>query len=303
MSKCLILQPDSKKEIIASLVKLVILFGLSIWAFWPELTNLLSGLFRSSETAHVYAVPVAILMLLYCRRDTLAKNLTEGSLWGVVLLGTGIAICAVATWPFAFGYARYIAIVPVLGGVILVMFGWRILWFSMPMLILIMLSIPIGTRLYATLALRPEKYTIVVTATLLDQLPGISTMVKGIDLHFFSDQAKGIIGLGQSNRAARLFLSSAAIGVFVIFSQNRSLWRIAAASIAAIPILLFCNLFRFVCWGLLTIYTGVGPTSSLPRNTSTVCSLFVAYGLFVLVCACKLNLFVDIEEENQKVTP
>lgn len=302
MSKYLIQQPDTRKEITVVLIKLVILFGLTIWAFWPELADLVSRLFKSSETAHVYAASVAILMLLYCHRDAFVKNLTEGSLWGVVLLSIGIAIYAANTWPFTFEYARNLAIVPVLAGVILVMCGWRILWLSLPILILIMISIPIGTRLYATLALRPEKYTIAFTAALLDQLPGIDTIIKGVDLHFISDQTRGVIGLGESNRGARLLLSFVTIGVFVIFSQNRSFWRLTAALIAFVPILLLCNLLRFLCWGLLMIYFDVGATSSLPRNVSTVCSLFMAYSLFAFVCIFKLNLFVDIEEENPNVT-
>lgn len=295
-------QPAARKEIIITLAKLLILFGLTIWLFWPELADLLSQLSRSSETAHVYAAPVAILMLLYCHQKAFLENLTEGSFWGVVLLAIGIAVYAATTWPFTFGYARHMAIIPVLAGSILVVCGWRVLILSLPILILIILSIPLGTRLYATLALRPEKYTIAITAALLDQLPGIETMVKGVDLSFVSDKISGVIALAESNRGARLFLSLAVIGVFIIFSQNRSPWRLAAALIAFVPVLLLCNLLRFLCWGLLMIYTGVGPTSSLPRNVSTICSLFVAYGLFTLVCAFKLDLFTEVEEENQNVT-
>ena len=155
-----------------------------------------------------------------------------------------------------------------------------------------------GPRLYATLIIRPETYTIAATAKALDLLPGVDTVVKGVDIFFSSVHKSGVVGLGESNRGARLLLAFAAIGIFVTFSQPRSFWRLMFVGITAGAVVLFCNFLRFVVWGLATIYLSVTPTSALPRNISAVCSLFAAYGIFVLLCSARVNLFIEEQEDE-----
>lgn len=291
-------QKTTQTDIVGPVTKLVILLGLSVWAFWPELTMIVSTLPRSSELAHAAVAPVAILLLIYQRRRALIENLTKGSLFGVVVLIAGIGLYAVATWPFSYGYVRNIAMIPVFAAVILAACGWRVLKLSVPMLLLLLLSIPIGPRLYASLIIRPETYTIAATATALDWLPGINTWVEGVDVFFSSAQNVGAVALGESNRGARLLLALALVGVFVTFSQIRSLGRLVTVAIAAAPIVLFCNFLRFFCWGLIATYSQLGPASALPRNIAVVCSLFAAYVLFVIVCSFKLNLFIKADEDQ-----
>ena len=289
----------TESEIAGAVARLAILSGLCVWVFWPEAVDITSRAPKYSETAHALVTPLAVLLLVYCRRTALAKNLTKGSVWGIVLLVVGLFLYAGTTWPFRYGYARNMATVPILAGAVLAACGWRTLKLSLPMLLLVLLSIPIGTRLYATLIIRPETYTTAATTTALDQLPGIDTWVEGTDLFFSSKQSSGVIGLGEFNRGARLLLAFATVGVFVTFSRIRPLWRVAASGVAAAPIVLFCNFFRLLCWGLVVIYTGVGAASALPRNVSTVCSLLLSYGLFAFVCAFRLNLFIEDGEKDK----
>lgn len=288
----------AKSEIVAAVVRVAILLGLCMWVFWSDAIRLVPKVPKSSETLQILISPIAIILLLYLRRNVLARNLTNGSSWGILLIIGGLVMYAGARWPFSYGYARSIAMIPVLAGAVLVACGWRILKLTLPMVFLVLLSIPIGSRLYARLIIRPETYTIAATAITLDQLPGVDTTVKGIDLIFSSHKGSGVVGLGESNRGARLLFVFAAVGIFVSFSQVRSLWRVIVIVFTAVPIILFCNFLRLLCWGLVVIYTPVKPTSLIPRNISATCALLILYALFVLVCTVKLNLFIEAEEEN-----
>ena len=151
-------------EIAGGAARLAILLGLCAWVFWRELANMTSIVPKSSEMAHALVAPIAILLLMYRRRVALAENVTKGSPWGIALLVAGLVMYAAATWPFSYGYARQLTIMPVLAGAVVVTCGWRVLKLSLPMLLLVLLSIPIGSRLYATLVIRPETYTIAATA-------------------------------------------------------------------------------------------------------------------------------------------
>ncbi|MCK4753306.1 MAG: exosortase/archaeosortase family protein [Planctomycetes bacterium] len=288
-------------KIAPAITKLVILFGLCLWLFWPEVTKMIASVSVYSEKAHILVVPVAIMLLIFLRRHALTKNLTDGSMWGLVILVVGLAMYAAVIWPFEFGYAHYVAIIPVLAGAILVACGWRILKLSLPMLLLLLISFPLGSRIYARLIIRPETYTIKATATALNLLPSVDTYVKGVDLIFTSKENSGVVGLGESNRGARLLFASVGIGVFVVFSQIRSFRRIIVAAMAAIPIVLFCNFLRLLCWGLIVTCTKVEPTSLIPRNIATLCSLLVLYSLFVFVCNFRFNLFVEVGDGENDI--
>ena len=281
--------------------RFAILFCLWIWMFWPELNAMLSAALRSSEMAHALIAPLAIVLLIYHRRTHLADGVTKGSVWGLAFIILGLLIYAGAMWPFSYGYARDIMPVPVLAGVILVSCGPRPLKLSLPMLLIVLLAIPIGSRLYATLVIRPETYTIAATAEILNLLPSVEISARGTDLFYVTDKISGVIALGESNRGARLLMAYAAIGVFVIFSRIRSPGRIVSLAILGPPIILFCNFLRFLCWGLTAICTKTDPTSMLMRNSAAICSLLVAYALFAFASAFSLNLFVEVDAEDTEL--
>ena len=290
-------------RVAGAVIRLVILLVLFVWMFRPELTRIVLNARRSGEWAHAFMAPIMIALLAYHRRAALARRLSRGSLWGAVLLIAALTAYALATWPFNYGYVRDIAMIPVLAGIVLVACGWGALRLSLPMLLLVMLAIPLGDRIYARLIIRPETYTIEATAAVLGRLPGVDTVIKGVDTFFESSSGAGVVALGQSNRGARLLAAFATVGAFVVFSQIRSIRRLLFVACAAIPTILFCNFFRFLCWALLQVYVEPDPESALPRNLSMTLSLCLSYGLFVLVSSGRLNLLVEVDEDVRHQGP
>ena len=285
-------------EFAGTLIALVVLLGLCVWMYWATIIKVISSGLRHSETAHSLITPFAILLLMYIRRGALIENVSKGSLWGVALLCLGLLVYACANWPFTFGYAQDVSMVIVLAGVVLVTCGWKVLKLSVPLLLLVLVAIPFGAGLYTRLIIRPETYTIGASAVILGKLPGVDILVKGTDVFYSTAQATGVIGLGESYRGVRLLQPFVALGIFVAFARIRSVLRLVFVVIFGIAVLFFCNLFRLICLSLVVIYGEVGPTSLLPRAVAAVCSILVFYGLFAFLCSSKVNLFVEIEEED-----
>ncbi|MCD6392663.1 MAG: exosortase/archaeosortase family protein [Planctomycetes bacterium] len=285
-------------EHVAAVLRLSVLLCLFAWAFWPEVRRIFVRPARSSDMAHAMVVGFTVCALLWRRWKYFSAEATRGSAWGMVLIMGGLAIYALSTWPFSYGYVRDIAIMPVLAGVILVTCGWRVLKLSVGILLILLLAIPIGNRLYVTLIIHPETYTISAAKGILDQLPGVSITQEGVDLFFYSDAGRGVVALGESNRGAKLLLVFASIGVFVAFCRKRSPGRLVVIAAAGGPVVLFANLVQLVFWGLIAIYARPAPTSSVARNVSAVGSLLVAYGLFAIVSSFKVNLFTEVEQEQ-----
>ena len=282
----------------AAVVKLIVLVGLCLWAFWPEVVYVVSRAVRDSDWAHALAVPVAVLALVYRRRERLAEGLATGSVWGVVVLVMGFGLYAFSIWPLSFKQLQNVIMLPVLAGALLAVGGRRVAKLCLPMLLLVALAIPIGERMYASLIIRPETYTLSATRFVLDKLPGVSVERVGPDLLFTRGQDTGSIGLGEYSRGARLLVASVAVGVFVVFSRIRPVWQVVVMALLAGPIALFCNLVRMFAWGATTIYGGFGPLSGLPRAVSILASLVLAYVLFALLCVMLDNLVLEVEDEE-----
>ncbi len=218
--------------------RFIILFVLWIWAFWSNITIMANVAINTSEMAHNLIFPIAVILLIYRRRSELLYNINRGSNWGLAIMIVGIIVSAASAWPFSFGYIQQLAIVPILAGAIIAALGWKVFKISVPMLILIILAIPIGVRLYASLIIIPETITISAVSKTLS-LIGINANISGTDIIYSSGQNAGILAMGESNRGSRLLLAYAFIGVFVIFYEHRTVWKIIIPIIVSIPIIFF----------------------------------------------------------------
>jgi hypothetical protein len=264
-------------------VRLLVLLSLAVWTFWPEFRLASHDIFTSGEWSHALALPFLVLLLVYRRRGVLRAGLSAGSVWGVLVLVLGLGLLAGNVWPFDYGYLRALALVPVCAGAVLATCGWRVLKRSLPLLLLLWLSIPIGARQYAALIIRPETHTVAAARFALDALPGVSVRQSGTDLDFAIEGRSGTVALGEPRRGASLLVTYVVVGVCVVFAAIRPAWQVVLLAFSAGPIALVCNLFRLLCWGSIAIYVTPDPTSAWPRAASAIAALLLAYVSFAAV--------------------
>ncbi|MBN1845630.1 MAG: archaeosortase/exosortase family protein, partial [Sedimentisphaerales bacterium] len=173
------------------LLQIAILFGLSVCVFWPEMKLRYPRVSESSDMAHVAALPLAMLLLALLRKSSLQQGIGKNSAWGIGLVLLGLAFHALATWPFSYGYARDLAVLPVWSGIVWVC-GGRTLWRrTLPLVLLVFLAVPVGSRVYARLIIRPETYTIAATTKCVEVLPGVQASMHGTDIWYSSRNAEG----------------------------------------------------------------------------------------------------------------
>lgn len=279
-----------------ALLKTFALLALAAWMFWPELCGIARTAWGNGDWAHTLAAPLLIVLLVLRRRRVLVAGLTRGSAWGLVVVLLGVALYAVCTWPFQYGYPRDMALVPVVAGIVLIGAGWRVLRRCLPMLLVLCLSIPIGPRIWAALIIRPETHTLKVARAVLDRLPGVEVRLDGPDLDFNRGPRSGTVAPGEPRRGASLLLTYAAIGVFVTFARLRPSWQVALLALLAVPVVMVCNLCRLLVLGLISIYANPNPFSPVPRTAAGTLALLLAYGLFAAASAVVSRLVVETDE-------
>lgn len=283
----------------AAVLKTVILLALIVWAFWPEVVFSARMVSARLDWAHGLVAPVAVVLLVLCRRGELAAALGRGSYWGIPLLLLGFALFALSTWPWTYGYVRSVALIPVLAGAVLAVCGGRVLRLCVPMCLLLLLSIPIPPRIYSALIIRPETYTLTAARGMLDLLPGVDVELIGPDLDVRAGEYSSTVAPGEPHRGAALLMTYVVVGVFVVFSRVRPMWQVVIMAALAGPVSLLCNLARIVCWGLLTVYVRPDSLSSWPRVIAALASLLLAYVVFAVGCWILAALVVEADEEEE----
>ena len=102
-----------------ALIQGLVLVALVVWVFRSEIAYAVDLSWNVVDWTHALVLPFVVALLLYCRREVLARDWRRGSVWGVVLLALAVASFALAIWPFSYMYIRVVQIVPALAGVIL----------------------------------------------------------------------------------------------------------------------------------------------------------------------------------------
>lgn len=285
------------------LMRIGILLALWLWMFLPSLRIFAETAYSSREWSYALATPLLTLLLLYRRRAILLDSISHESWWGLALLLLGLAGYAMMTWPFSFGYPRDLCIIVTLAGAILAAGGRKLLKHSLPILLLLALSIPISARIFSRLIITPDTMTLRLTQFMLDQLPGVNVILEGPDLRFTTSARTGIIAMGEPHRGASLLQAYLAIGVFIVFVRIRPAWQVLVMCIVALPITLLANWLRILTWGLMTLYTELDLASSIPRITATVGSLTAAYAMFAMILVILGGLLMESEREDIDEAP
>ncbi|MDY7109720.1 MAG: archaeosortase/exosortase family protein [Planctomycetota bacterium] len=235
------------------------------------------------EAAHLLVAPVLILILLWRRRRKLVRGVEGASIWGPVFVALALGLWIVSTWPLSFAYPRRLALLPAVAGIILTVGGWRVLRLCLPMLLILLIAIPLGSRNYAMLTAGPGRQTLAAACAALDALPGVLIDRTGLDVSYIRGSVSGTIAPGEPVRGASLMLSFLTMIVFVTFMRKRPLWHLAAMGILALPLMMLCSFVRLFVHGLVTLYGGTDALSSVPRISAAVVSIVFAYGATVLV--------------------
>ena len=293
------IDPDKSMAARIALWQTLILAGLCVVAFRTELPYMWRQAISNPEAAHLIALPVLLGIMYYQRRNLLHQHCDRGSTWGLLQILLSLAIFAIATWPFNYGYPRHIALVLAMAGVVLLAGGWPTLRASGPLLLLLLVCLPIGARQFSRLIIAPETYTLTAAHALLNLLPGVFVSLDGPDLSYVSSRGTGAIALGEPHRGASLFMAYTAIGIFVTFLRCRPGWQIVTITIAAIPVAMLCNLTRVLIHALATIMVHANPLNGMPRTAAAIVSILIAYGVYTLLLACLNRITVPAPDLPQ----
>ena len=213
--------------------------ALVIWAYWKPLT-LWEAQWRaqSGTWGHGYLIPVIAVLIAHYRLLECPPKKFERCAWGFLLIGAGLAV-RIASLTLRYGYPMYATFVPVVGGVLLWLFGWgmfRALWVSVAYLLLM---IPWEQKYYEDVALPLQRLSAMATEKML-WLVGMPVERADNVLNL----ASGPLTVAGACSGLHLLFAFVALGVMMAFIYRRPTWERLLIMASSVPIAVFCNFVR-----------------------------------------------------------
>jgi exosortase len=207
-------------------------------AFLPPLVSMIETWWSIPDYSHGFFVLPIALYLAWSRRETLPVRSRPAVLVGLVVLVISLAASLFGTLAHIRPMAQY-PMVPALAGVMLVVGGRRLFWWSLPMVTFLLFAIPLPHSLASHLALPLQHFGARGAAYLLETA-GVPALADGtyielenaqLNVAFACSGLQMVISFGAVCTAIALLSSYGPLGKFMVIAS-------------AVPIAMGCNVLR-----------------------------------------------------------
>ena len=279
--------------------KIFISGTLIVLLFREELIRLFD-LWMSPKESHGLLIPLFSLYFVYQERHRLRKLVAKPSYWGLLLIGLSI-YGYVFSFFKGFYYPRQIMMISVIGGVVLLLGGWRtvkIVWLPVVFLVFAM---PLPARLYTEITMPMREMASTVAAVLLNALPAVNCEASGV---IISGTRLGVdinLNVAEACSGMRLLLAFVALGVAMAWLEPRPIIHRLVLVCSTVPIAILCNMIRVLVTGLIYIYIGSEYAGGTLHTILGMVMLFVAFALYGGLAWIMMNLFKEEEDEESGI--
>jgi exosortase len=229
----------------AAIASLIVLGSCLLWSTWPSLASMADRWSRDPRYAHGYFVPMFAVALLWMQRGRLEGVKRSPSTWGLALLSLGAAVQLVG------GYYRIdslegLALLPDLGGICLLLGGWRVLGWAWPSIAFLAFMVPLPWRLETALG-GPLQFLATTASTYLLQTLGFMAFAEGNVIQL--NEAR--IGVVDACSGLSMLITFIALSTAAALVVKRPLLDRAVLVASSVPVALVANIARIVLTGVL----------------------------------------------------
>ena len=229
-------------------------FGLAaafLLLYWPVLTKLVHDWANDDNYSHGFLIVPLAAYFVWERRHRLAGLPITPSAIGLVAIGFGLAMLLAGLLGAELFLTRA-SMIPVIGGAVLFVLGWRMLWALIFPLAFLLLMIPIPAIIFNQIAFPLQLLASQVGEATLSTL-GIPVLREGNLIIL----ANTTLEVAEACSGIRSLISLLTLGiVFGYFTDPRPPVRMAI-TLSTIPIAIVANAARVAGTGVAAHYYGV----------------------------------------------
>lgn len=219
---------------------LVVLLALAVLAALPSWHNVLDLALRSDEYSHMLLVLPVVGLLLWQRRERVARVRPRYCLWGVALAALGVAMDFV-------GFATQIDLIKDVGMVamfvapVVAVAGWRWPLAALPAFGALLFLVPVPGRIRQQIALPLQEISATITQWFMDVFGQVVTRAGNVL------QINGVdVAVAEACNGMRMVVALALVTYAFVFSMPLRPWARVTLLLASPLVALLVNVIRLI---------------------------------------------------------
>jgi exosortase len=254
-----------------------VLLAVFVWSYWPTILDLIQTWNNEADYSHGYLVVPFSLVFLWARRD-LYPRASENIAWlGLIPILSSIVIRYIgAQWYL--GSVDGWSMMFWIAGVVWMLGGWRILWWSLPSIAFLAFMVPLPWRFSGLLSVPLQRIATKVSCWVL-QFLGEPALSSGNTI-FLGEQK---LEVAAACAGLRIFMGVLALAFAYVVLCRRTWWERAFLLLIAPPIAVIANITRIVVTGLLYQHADSERAQVFFHDTAGWAMIVLAAALYGLV--------------------
>lgn len=249
---------------------------------------------HESDWSHGPIIPLFSVYLVYLHWDRIKRCPVKYTWVGLILLLGGLGLYLYSLSLLKIGYARPVAMMITLLGVIIFLCGLPVLRYAWLPWLYLFFAIPIPRRIYFMLTDPLQRLAAVVSCSVLEVIPGLTLDREGIKIFpYVNGVSAGELSVTDACSGMRSTMVLCALGVAVAFMSPRPWWHRVVLLGSCVPIATACNAVRVAVTSLLHVYVGPKYATGTYHTALGLAVILLATGIFLGIGWALNHLFVE----------
>jgi exosortase len=244
---------------------------------------------RDPDYSHGYLVAPIAAFFLWARRGKLDQGSLSPSWIGIGLLAV-VAAVRFFSGKYFLGPVDAWTLPVAVAGVVLAVFGWRCLRWSLPSIAFLYFMIPIPYSAETWLSVPLQSIATKLSTETL-QLLGQPAISEG-NVIWIEDHP---LMVAEACSGLRILVGIGALAFAYVLFSSWSWWQKALVLVATVPVALLANTFRIVATGLLHRLVSSEAAQQFSHDFAGFVMIPLAAGLFWLFLVYLENLFPKVQ--------
>ena len=213
-----------------------------LWSYWnPTIVSLWGLWMRSDEFSSGLLVPFLAVYALWVRWHRLeGVAIRPAVAWGLAAFAAAQAVRFFGLW-LMYGSAENLSLVMTIWALVLLLFGWKVIWRVWPVLAFLLLMLPFPHRVQAWITVPLQRWATSSAVFGLEMLGfEVTRMGNIIELNGAS------VAVAEACNGLRMLTAFVVIAALVALVVERRPWEKAIVITSSVPIAFMCNTLRLV---------------------------------------------------------
>ncbi len=255
----------------------VILLAAFLIAYLPVWEGLVSAWSRSDEYSHGFFIVPLSLFILWKKKNVLARITPSPSAWGLAIIIISLLLYILADLAEISTVASF-SMVPLLAGVTIYFYGFKILNECIFSLFLLLFMIPVPAQIYSSMTI-PLQLIVSKTSALMASAIGMPIHLEGNVIHM----PGRVLEVVQACSGLRSLISLLTLSLIFGYFALKSNWLRSVLFVSGIPAAILVNIIRVFFMVLAFYYFNLDLTKGLIHTIYGMVIFFLAIIIILII--------------------